>query len=56
MINGVMEDNGLFPGLIKFDGAGGSVLNDFSDGIEKSSISLFRIIPVEGKSTPAPNR
>lgn len=48
MIVGVMEDNGLLKGLIKFAGAGGGVLAEAFVGIEKSSISLFSTIPVLG--------
>jgi len=51
---GAMEDNGLLFGLIKFAGAGGSLSGVISVGVEKSSISLFSTIPVEGESTPAP--
>lgn len=40
-----MDDNGLFPGLMKLGGAGGGTVESFP-GIEKSSISLFKIIPV----------
>lgn len=54
-IIGVMEDKGLFFGLIKFAGAGGKLSVDISVGIEKSPISLLRIIPVEGERIPAPN-
>lgn len=53
-IIGVMEDKGLLFGLIKFAGAGGKVSLDILEGIEKSSISSLRIIPVEGESTPPP--
>lgn len=49
-----MDDNGLFPGLMKLDGAGGSVLAETLAGTEKSSISLFKIIPVLGESITAP--
>jgi len=41
-IIGAMDDNGLFPGLIKFDGAGGGRSAETFIGMEKSSISLFR--------------
>lgn len=50
---GVMDDNGLFPGLIKLAGAGGEPVETFP-GIEKSSISLFKIIPVLDDSICAP--
>ena len=43
---GVMDESGLFPGTIKFAGDGGTP-NEFSmPGVEKSSISLLKIIPV----------
>ena len=45
MIVGVIDDNGLFPGWMKLAGEGGDVL---SSGTEKSSISLFRMMPVAG--------
>lgn len=54
MIIGVMEDNGLLFGLIKFVGAGGSLSGETSVGVEKSSISSLITIPVEGERTPAP--
>lgn len=49
-IVGAMDDNGLFPGLIKFDGAGGGRPAETFIGMEKSPISLFRSIPVLGDS------
>lgn len=52
---GVIEDKGLLFGLIKLAGAGGSSSGDTSVGVEKSSISLLRIMPVESESTPPPN-
>lgn len=52
---GVMEDKGLLFGAIKLVGAGGSLSRDMSVGIEKSSISLLRMMPVRGESTPPPN-
>jgi hypothetical protein len=51
-IVGAMDDNGLFPGLIKFDGAGRPA--ETFIGMEKSSISLFRSIPVLGDSIREP--
>lgn len=51
---GVIEDNGLLFGLIKFEGAGGSLSGEISVGVEKSFISLFSRIPVEGERTNAP--
>lgn len=51
---GVMEDKGLLFGLIKLLGAGGRQSSDISEGEEKSPISLFKIMPVDGESNPAP--
>lgn len=50
-----MDDNGLFPGIMKLAGEGGgtSLLETFT-GIEKSSISLFSTIPVLGERIFAP--
>ena len=53
-IVGDMEDNGLFPGLIKLAGAGAGTPAETFPGIEKSSISLFRSIPVLGDSICEP--
>lgn len=53
-IMGVMEDKGLLLGSIKFAGAGGSISGVISVGAEKSPISSFSTIPVEGESSPAP--
>lgn len=47
-----MDDNGLFPGLMRLRGAGGGTCPVL--GVEKSSISLFRTIPVLGDSICAP--
>lgn len=55
MMTGVMEDNGLLFGLIKFVGEGGRLSGDISVGAEKSPISLFSTIPVEGDKIPPPN-
>jgi hypothetical protein len=49
MIVGVMDDNGLFPGRMELGGAGGGTSPLFM-GMENSSISLFRSIPVLGDS------
>jgi len=54
MMRGVMEDNGLLFGSMKFAGAGGSLSGVISVGAEKSSISLFTKIPVETERNPAP--
>lgn len=51
---GVMDDKGLLPGLIKLDGAGGLTPAEAFLGIEKSSISLFKTIPVLGESIREP--
>jgi len=53
---GVIEDKGRFPGRMKLAGAGGGTSGSPPDfvGIEKSSISLFRTIPVLGDSIIAP--
>lgn len=51
---GAMDDKGLFPGLMKLAGAGGGVFLSPFEGIEKSSISLLRIIPVLGDNIFAP--
>lgn len=51
---GVMEDKGLFFGLMKLAGAGGRRSGAISVGVEKSSISLFSTMPVEGDNTLAP--
>ena len=49
-----MEDNGLFIGTIKLAGADGGTLAEIFAGIEKSSISLLRNIPVLGDKSCAP--
>lgn len=51
---GDMDDNGLFPGLIKLAGAGGGRSAEPFTGMEKSSISLFKTIPVLGDSICEP--
>lgn len=51
-IVGAMDDNGLLPGWIKLAGAGGGILP--FRGMEKSSISLLRSIPVLGETIWAP--
>lgn len=45
-----MDDNGLFPGLMRLGGAGGGTCPVLFPGMEKSFISLFRTIPVLGDS------
>jgi hypothetical protein len=49
-----MDDNGLFPGLMRLRGAGGGTCPVLFPGMEKSSISLFRTIPVLGDSICVP--
>lgn len=49
-----MDDNGLFSGLIKLAGAGGGRPAEPFPGMEKSSISLFKTIPVLGDSICEP--
>lgn len=53
---GLIEDKGRFPGRMKLAGVGGGTSGPPSDftGIEKSSISLFRTIPVLGDNINAP--
>lgn len=53
-IVGVMEDNGLLNGLIKFAGAGGGSFAESFLGMEKSSISLLSTIPVPGERNRDP--
>lgn len=53
-IVGVIDESGRFPGTIKFAGAGGLAPPVVLNGIEKSSISLFRTIPVDGDIICAP--
>ena len=43
---GVMDESGLFPGTIKFAGDGGTPKEFSMPGVEKSSISLLKMIPV----------
>ena len=56
---GAMDDMGLLPGRMKFDGAGGgSKIDRFlpgRSGSEKSAISLFSSTPVEASRMPAPH-
>ena len=49
-----MADNGLFPGQIKLAGASGGISAETFVGIEKSSISLFKTIPVLGDRISEP--
>lgn len=51
---GHIDDMGLFPGTIKFDGDGGTPNLLIKPGAEKSSISSFKMIPVLGDLKPAP--
>ena len=43
---GVMDDWGLFPGRIKFEGDGGTPNELSMPGVEKSSSTLLKMIPV----------
>jgi hypothetical protein len=54
MIIGVIEDNGRFPGTMKFAGEGRYPNALVSPGVEKSFISLFRMRPVRGKISCEP--
>lgn len=51
---GDIEDKGRFPGRMKLAGAGGGTSGWTFMGIEKSSIWLFRTMPVLGDSFIAP--
>lgn len=53
-ITGVIDDNGLLKGRIKLAGAGGLFPVELLPGMEKSSISLLRTIPVLGDKSCAP--
>lgn len=45
---GAIDDNGLFPGRMKLAGEGGGTSPVVFSGMEKSSISLLRMMPVLG--------
>lgn len=49
-----MEDMGRLQGRMKFAGDGGRVKQLMMDGEEKSSISSFKTIPVQGDTTKLP--
>lgn len=49
------ELNGLLPPAIKFDGDGGRPNELTISGAQKSSISLFSIIPVLDEASKEPN-
>lgn len=51
---GVIDDSGRFPGTMKFAGGGGAAPPVVLIGMEKSSISLLRTIPVVGDIICAP--
>lgn len=51
---GHIEDNGRLPGFIKLAGDGRNPKELMVPGVEKSSISLFTIIPVLGDMKPHP--
>lgn len=52
---GHIEDNGIFFGLMKLAGDGGTPYALIFPGIEKSSIPSFRMIPVRGETILHPN-
>lgn len=54
IMDGHIEDSGRLPGSIKFDGEDGKPKELMTPGVEKSSISLFKIIPVLGDTKPQP--
>lgn len=54
MMVGVMDDKGLLPGRIKLAGLGGTPKKLVTLGDEKSSISLFMMMPVCSEMNPAP--
>lgn len=49
-----MEDKGRLKGCMKFALAGGASTGSLV-GVEKSSISLFKTMPVDGERSLAPN-
>ena len=49
-----MEDIGILPGTMKFDGEGGTPNALSMPGVEKSSISSLKNIPVRLPRTLAP--
>lgn len=51
---GVMEDKGRLPGRMKLAGLGGTPKKLVVFGEEKSSISLFMMMPVCSDMNPAP--
>jgi hypothetical protein len=51
---GVMDDSGRLPGLMKLAGLGGTPKKLVVLGDEKSSISLFIMMPVCSEIHPAP--
>jgi hypothetical protein len=53
-IVGVMDDKGRLPGLMKLAGLGGTPKKFVVLGDEKSSISLFMMMPVCSEMNPAP--
>ena len=52
---GDMEDAGALPGSIKFGGDGGRSYIEGESGLEKSPISLLKIIPVRDPTIFEPN-
>lgn len=55
MMLGHIEDSGRLPGLIKLAGDGRNPTPLAFPGLEKSSISLFKMIPVLFERTVPPN-
>ncbi|EZF98240.1 hypothetical protein H113_01934 [Trichophyton rubrum MR1459] len=54
MMVGQMEESGRLPGRMKFDGEGLYPKELLCPGTEKSSISLFMMMPVSGTMTRLP--
>lgn len=54
-IDGHIEDSGIFCGLMKFAGDGGTPYAFFVPGTAKSSMPSFKMIPVCGETILLPN-
>ena len=54
IILGDIDDSGRFPGRMKLAGEGGYPKKLFLPGVEKSSISLFMMIPVDSETNIEP--
>ena len=52
---GLMEEVGLFPGSMKLASDGGSPHSSVSSGVEKSDISLLKMMPVRVPRLLDPN-